>query len=327
MKTTFSAFLGETFALPIHNGEPLIKGETERFLVAAPEHAYNQQLWGAMLRAYITQLGWELCTGYDLSAVSRGGILGRNGNEFISFHLNPRSTRGTWVVVTIASTPEMAAKWKREVSGQRWLFDEEHQDEGITQETFHAMQMAVIEATDSEVLAAFRGGISLQTIEMVELRLAKAMLKPYQLLDTESEILYAYAAHEVQIIVDEKLRPISNEEGVKALDAYRYYRDRSFMPKSFTIEVEGKEYLSGEFIARLNAKASDFFHPSDWGRNTRWPEGDNVGRFPVFITHFSGYSNRGILSQFFSATRDSFPELYLRVLLKLVESFEAAAEK
>lgn len=150
----------------------------------------------------------------------------------------------------------------------------------------------------------------------MENRFARAFL----LSKTGNSISYRTAAKEIHRIVDELIRPHSNEEGIKTLDAYRYFHDREFIPNSWVVKIDGVPAISCLFNQMLESDPGKFFHPSDWGSVVDWPQYDRLADIVAFVTHFWCYDDAMTVRVFLRRTRKEFPDLYLRVLEKLAES-------
>lgn len=162
----------------------------------------------------------------------------------------------------------------------------------------------------------------MEKIEDLRKRLAVAVVSKYSFLDTSETWLYRKAEKEIRRVVDYMIRPVSNPEGVKSLDAWRFYHDRSFAPESWM----QAGMVPMDFLRQLEENPDDFSHPDDWGRSRNWASWDTHSCFTPFITHYWRYSPRQVVWEFLKHTEEEYPDLYARVLEKVVETFEYAAK-
>lgn len=152
-------------------------------------------------------------------------------------------------------------------------------------------------------------------------KVGELFLSQYPFLDANNPLLWVEASKEARIFLDEILRPISSVGGRKALDAYRFFHDQTFMPLEWVVE---EKYLPISFVRGLALDPMSFFRPEDdWEQKKplqAWP--DDSYWAVVMISHRGLLGRREMVWEFLRATKERHPQLYERVVQKVIGEAE-----
>lgn len=172
----------------------------------------------------------------------------------------------------------------------------------------------------------------MDTSQEIQDRLLTAIFKKFPFLDLTRIEIYQEAAAEVRKITDEQLRPISGPEGIKALDAWLFFHDPDYIPVSWVVETDGKTTLPLSFVRRIReANPSGLFTSGselwDCVPEVGIQEKYRLNPFIKAVAHHGSANDRDLVRHFLEDTKESFPDVYLRVMSKLVESAEKEANR